>query len=190
MGSWWQGSSPLSWQPSRCLRPSRRRLLRPPAAAAVQRPRWTPRRQSPASRPPPRRRSRRSRPRRSAAPTSQVRPRSDLGVARACAVARNVADCTLSNPVMHTLRHRLTLDTLPFYQSGLMSAACTRARVCPSRDVTPAPLHKLTGGTGLPALLKAADVALCDHVSRQAACLAALRTRVLDASQRAAAAVR
>lgn len=57
-------------------------------------------------------------------------------------------------------------------------------------------LHMLnvctTGGTGLQALLAAADSALSDHVARQAACLAGLRERVLVAAQRpdAAAGVR
>lgn len=49
-------------------------------------------------------------------------------------------------------------------------------------------LHMLnvstTGGTGLQALLAAADSALSDHVARQAACLAGLRERVLAAAQR------
>lgn len=40
------------------------------------------------------------------------------------------------------------------------------------------------GGTGLQALLAAADTALSDHVARQAGCLAALRERVLAAAQR------
>lgn len=40
-----------------------------------------------------------------------------------------------------------------------------------------------TGGTGLQALLAAADAALADHAARQAACLAALRSHVLDSAQ-------